>query len=720
MGIIVEVWEPSEAAPVPARLEEALAQAGSARAQPRSARLAALREVLLDRYPRTGADAPHACAWAGDGLAHEPAGAAWEIAIAPAHAAQVRPFVIAQALRLGLHAHDVQARTVHLAGALPGEGGPADGCIADDPQAAACVEALAALGQGDQREAHAILVRLAAAGNARARWHLGELYDEGGFVQCNAVIACALFCAATGWTALEGAFGAPADATAAERQHRAQAYRDRLGAAIAGVADALMQRLLAPGAFEATLREAGGERDARFAAALAAIDQGERAEAAALLAPLAERGHTHAQRALVQLWAEGLPADDPAREIDWTRAAAQAGDDAAMARMAAFHEAGERLARDLAEAVQWQRRIAREGRSGAVRAAALAALARLEAAPAPDPAALRALAEAGDAGAAFALGCACREGRGGEAADNGAALHWFHLAAERGHAEAQVELAFLHDTGVGVPQDAAAATHWYALAAEQGHVFAQCRYALRLAEGIGVERDRRRMVHWLAQAARQRDGEALQLLARVLAGGIGVRRDPVGAQALFVLAGRHGAPQPTFFGAGEADPRAVRRLLELIDGGTDLVAALGLAQLPATRTDAGPEARTSADGAAAAPSIRPAFRRESDEAVLARYEADRRARQAACAAAIRAAVPAFLGSLALVACLPHFLDSMPGTVPEVLWLAASGLAGWAVARVNRARGITRARLTHAAVVFTPVFGQMFAALWLYRSWRAIQ
>jgi TPR repeat protein len=716
MGIIVEVWEPLEAAPVPARLEEALAQAECARAQPRSARLAALREVLLDRYPRAGVDAPHACAWAGDGLAHEPAGAAWEIAIAPAHAAQVRPFVVAQAQRLGLHAHDVQARTVHLAGALPGDGSSASACIADDPQAAACIGALAALGQGDQRAAHALLVELAAAGNARARWHLGELYDEGGFVQCNAVIACALFCAATGWRVLEGAFAAPADATDTERQHRAQAYRDRLGAAIAGASDALMLRLLGPGAFEATLREAGGERDAQFAAALAAIDRGERADAATRLAPLAERGHMHAQRALVQLWAAGHPAEDPAREIDWTRAAAQAGNDAAMARMAAFHEGGERLARDLAEAAQWQHRIAREGRSGAVRAAALAALARLETVPTPDPDALRALAETGDADAAFELGCACREGRGAEGTDHDAALHWFRVAAERGHAEAQVELAFLHDTGVGVPQDAAAATHWYGLAAEQGHAFAQCRYALRLAEGVGIERDRRRMVHWLAQAARQRDGEALQQLGRVLAGGLGVRRDPVGAQALFVLAGRHGAPQPPFFGAGEADARAVRRLLERIDAGTDLVAALGLAQLPATRADA----RTAADPPAAVPSIRPAFRRESDEAVLARYEADRRARQAACAAAIRDAVPAFLASLALVACLPHFLASMPGTVPELVWLAASGLAVWAVARVNRARGITRARLAHAAVMFTPVFGQMFAALWLYRSWRAIQ
>jgi len=704
MGTIVQVWEPQEAAPVPATFEEALAQAERARPRPRSARLAALHAALLDRYPLATPDAPRAAAWAGDSFAHAPEGGMWEIAIAPAQAEEVRPFVVVQALRLGLNVHDVHARAVHLA----------DGsCLAEDAQDAACVEALAALGQGDERTAHAILVGLAAAGNLRAYWHLGALYDEGGFVQCNALVACALFSTATGWHVLEGAFAPPADAADAHRQGLARAYRERLGAAIASV-DALMLRLRAPGGFESTLREAGGERDAQFATALEEIDRGECAAAAARLAPLAGRGHEQARRALVHLWAAGTPADEPAQELDWTHTAARGGDEIAMARMAAFLEAGDRMPGDVAEAAQWHHRIAREGRSGAAREAARAALVRLDEARAVDPAALRARAEAGDAAAAFELACAHREGDGEQ--DAGEALRWFRMAAEGGHAEAQVELAFLHDTGVGMPQDAAAATRWYGLAAAQGHAFAQCRYALRLAEGIGIERDRRAMVHWLAQAAQQHHGEALQQLGRVLAGGLGVRRDPVAAQALFMLAGRNGAPQPAFFGSGEADPRAVRRLLERIDAGAELVEVLGLSQVPATRSDAS----AAADAPQASPTIRPAFRRESDEAVLAHFESERRARQAALAAAVRAALPAFVASFALVACLLHFLDRMPGALPELLWLAASFLAAWAVAHVNRARGVTRARLAHAAVMFTPVFGQMFAALWLYRSWRQIQ
>jgi TPR repeat protein len=706
MGKIVQVWESLEAAPIPANFEEALAQAEQARArrQPPAARLADLHAILLDRYPLATPEAPRAAAWAGDCLAHLPGAALWEIAIAPAQAEEVRPFVVAQALRLGLNAHDVQARAVHLA---DGDG------FAEDAAGAACVAALAALGQGDQREAHAILVRLAAAGNLRACWHLGALYDEGGFVQCNALVACALFCAATGWNVEQGTFAPPSDAADAQRLGLARAYRERLGGAIATV-DALMQRLLAPGGFEATLREAGGERDAQFVAALEEIDRGETAAAAARLAPLAERGHAHARRALVHLWAAGTQPFDPAHEVDWTLAAAEGGDELAMARIAALHEEGGRMPRDVAEAAQWQRRIAREGRSEAARQLARAALARLDELRRVDPAALRARAEAGDAAAAFELACAHREGKGAQDPDE--ALHWFRRAAEGGHAEAQVELAFLHDTGVGMPQDVAAATRWYGLAAAQGHAFAQCRYALRLADGIGIERDRLRMVHWLAQSAQQRHGEALQQLGRVLAGGLGVRRDPVAAQVLFLLAARHGAPQPAFFGAGEADPAAVRRLLERIDAGADLAEALGLSHVPATRAGA-----TATPGApTTAPSIRPAFRRESDEAALAHFEAERRARQAACAAAVRAALPAFVASLALVACLLHFIDRMPGAVPALLWLSASCLAAWAVAHVNRARGVARARVAHAAVMFMPVFGQMFVALWLYRSWRQLQ
>ena len=65
-----------------------------------------------------------------------------------------------------------------------------------------------------------------------------------------------------------------------------------------------------------------------------------------------------------------------------------------------------------------------------------------------------------------------REGRG-VPQDAAEAFRWFRLAAEQGHASAQVLLGAMYATGRGVPQDEAEAVRWYRLSAEQGHATAQ-------------------------------------------------------------------------------------------------------------------------------------------------------------------------------------------------------------------------------------------------------
>jgi TPR repeat protein len=718
MGYVVQVWDQPEGLPRPATLREAivLAERAGDGQGPRSERLAGLRSALLDRWPLAAAGDD--VVWADSHIARDPEGTSWHIGIAPDHVEDVHPFLVTRANALGLHVHDAQAGAVHLA----------DGTVYAADDRAACVPALAAWRHGDHRAAHEALASLAATGNAHARWLLGTMYDEGGYVQCNAVVACALFCLATGWQVSDGAVTAPAGEPAGERGRRAAEYRRMLGPGIGAAVDVLMVKLLAPGAFNATLREAGGERDARYAFALAAIELGEHATAAAQLLTLAERGHVHAQRTLAGLWATGaVTAPDRRLEHAWIGLAAHAGDDAAMARLASWHEEGAFGPRDLGQARRWQRSLERRGRSAAVREAAAAALRRLgdPDAPAPDRDAatletLRERAGRGELDAAFELACAHRHGCGQDDVRNlGEAVRWFQLAAEGGHAEAQVELAGLYESGIGVPPDAVQATHWYGRAAALGHAVAQCRFGIRLGDGAGIARDRRQMVHWLMQAARQRHGEALHHLGRVHAGGLGVRRDPVAAQALFVLASRHGVAQPDLLGAHQADPRKVRRLLKEIDDGRDLVDVLGLRE----RQQAGDSAAEAPAAPAAAnptPSIRPAFRRESDEALLARFEAEERARDEAHMEAIRGAQPALAGSLGLAVLSLHFFDRLSGSLETALWLAASALAAWAVLRITRARGDSPVEAyTDAAVMFTPVFGQMSAALFLYRSWRAL-
>jgi TPR repeat protein len=57
------------------------------------------------------------------------------------------------------------------------------------------------------------------------------------------------------------------------------------------------------------------------------------------------------------------------------------------------------------------------------------------------------------------------------------------MAAENGHATAQVNLGLLYDKGGSIPEDNAAAVHWFGQAAEQGYVLAY--FALGVMHGTG-------------------------------------------------------------------------------------------------------------------------------------------------------------------------------------------------------------------------------------------
>jgi hypothetical protein len=57
--------------------------------------------------------------------------------------------------------------------------------------------------------------------------------------------------------------------------------------------------------------------------------------------------------------------------------------------------------------------------------------------------------------------------------DAGEAVRWFRLAAEQGHADAQLNLGLMHYNGDGVAQDPVAAARWFRLAADQGLPVAQ-------------------------------------------------------------------------------------------------------------------------------------------------------------------------------------------------------------------------------------------------------
>ena len=53
--------------------------------------------------------------------------------------------------------------------------------------------------------------------------------------------------------------------------------------------------------------------------------------------------------------------------------------------------------------------------------------------------------------------------------DYSKAAHYYELAAEQGHSEAQYELARQYEVGLGVTQNHSRATHYFELSASQEH-----------------------------------------------------------------------------------------------------------------------------------------------------------------------------------------------------------------------------------------------------------
>ncbi len=76
--------------------------------------------------------------------------------------------------------------------------------------------------------------------------------------------------------------------------------------------------------------------------------------------------------------------------------------------------------------------------------------------------------------------------------------------AERGDAEALVDLGAMYEGGIGVPRDPAAALDCYRRAGEQGNVFGQYFAGLLLGRGPkGVTRDEDEAARWFARAEAQ-------------------------------------------------------------------------------------------------------------------------------------------------------------------------------------------------------------------------
>ena len=115
--------------------------------------------------------------------------------------------------------------------------------------------------------------------------------------------------------------------------------------------------------------------------------------------------------------------------------------------------------------------------------------------------------------------------------------------AEKGDAEAQIQLADLYTEGIGVPKDLSKAAKWHRKAAEQGNARGECLLGLDYVDGLGVKKNLPQAVHWLAKAADQGLPGAQFDLAMCYASGDVEGKSVVEAAKLFRKASDQGLPQ---------------------------------------------------------------------------------------------------------------------------------------------------------------------------------
>jgi hypothetical protein len=83
------------------------------------------------------------------------------------------------------------------------------------------------------------------------------------------------------------------------------------------------------------------------------------------------------------------------------------------------------------------------------------------------------------------------------------AYRLFSELADKGIAEAQINIGMMFENGQGVPQDYGEAVRWYRLAADQGLIKAKYNLGLMYAYGKGVDKDPIEAIKWYRLSAEQ-------------------------------------------------------------------------------------------------------------------------------------------------------------------------------------------------------------------------
>lgn len=158
------------------------------------------------------------------------------------------------------------------------------------------------------------------------------------------------------------------------------------------------------------------------------------------------------------------------------------------------------------------------------------------------PMSLRLAAAKGTAAAQFEIAVRYAEGRGVDQ-DFVKAAEWYQRAAGQGFAIAQYRLATLYERGMGVRADARMAKTWYERAAAQGNVKAMHNLAVIVAGDTVARRDYKAAVAWFKKAAASGLADSQYNLAILYQNGLGVAKDLTKAYRWYALAAKAGDKQ---------------------------------------------------------------------------------------------------------------------------------------------------------------------------------
>ncbi len=109
--------------------------------------------------------------------------------------------------------------------------------------------------------------------------------------------------------------------------------------------------------------------------------------------------------------------------------------------------------------------------------------------------------------------------------DYATAFKQWEPLAKKGVADAQYNIGWMYDYGMGVKKYYKDAIKWYQLAADQGHPGSQYKLALMYQKGKGVPRDYKVAVELYEKAVKQGHVEAHYKLGNMYVDGKGVARD---------------------------------------------------------------------------------------------------------------------------------------------------------------------------------------------------